>query len=1793
MTVAAPTGFTTNINAGGATINTNGYSAAWNPGLAAGQTNQITGLSLATGGSGYTSEPTVTFTGGGSGAAAQALIANGAVVGIVVTNPGTGYTSAPTIGFSGGGGSGAAATAVDTTTAGGLTKNGLGTLTLNGNNTYTGNTTINAGNLAFGPAATVPGYPLAGGGTILINPNAVLNVPGPYAGAGTWLTGGAVNTASSGVLGLTTNDGSNLDFTQNGGYNSLFLGAVNNATYSGNITPAGNTYRLGGAGAVLTVASPLTEQAATGTSLVVNGNVTLSGSNTFTGPTTVQSGVLAIGAANVLPATNAVNVNGGTLAVGAQSPTLGQVTLASGAITGNAGSLITAGSDYQVQTGSVAANLAGAVNLVKSTAGTVVATTTQSYSGGTVVNGGTLRLGGGAVAGMVAYYKFNNPANLGADSSGYGNTLATSSGAPAYTANGVFGGGALQLDGSSTLTTASGMFPTGVPTGAASYTVACWIKPAVLNSGGWIGYGTNATSEGNNFRLAGSNSVWDYYYANDMSATMSSGNLFDGNYHLVVGTYSSATSTETLYIDGQNLASRTVTPNIVAQNGAAGFIIGKTLNDMDFTGSIDDLFIANQPMTSAQVSSLYAYGTNVGNANLLPAATALTIGAGSTFDLGGGTQQVASLADVNPAATAGEQVLLAGGTLIFGDSNATTFSGVISGTGNTLGVTGLGSGALIKQGAGTATLGGNIAVGAIAVNGGSLLAGGNNVFVTTTVSSGSLVSSGNNTFGVTTVSSGFLATGGIDTFGATTVSGGSLLSNGADVFGATVANGGSLLLGGTATLAGLQASNGGSITVSGSVNVANAYFYVGNGGSHGGIAATSGTMTIAGGATLNVTGNLGDNFVVGRDSGSGTVVQNGGLFNYNPTNTVFYVTASNNANSNGFYDMNGGTLNLNGKVLDVGFGVGAAATGTMNQSGGIVTNVATLNVGVTNGNGYYNLTGGNLVIGAGGIIGASTYGINLSGGTIAASANWTSAAAMTLTGGAPGTPGLGSVTFNTGSNTIGLSGVLSGTGGLTASGNGTLTLSNSNNSYSGGTTVNSGTLLLGGNSALGAVTSPLTVNGGTTNLAGYSPTVGALAGGAGAIITSSGGTATLTTTLPAATTFAGTILDSANAINLVMAGSGTLTLTGMSNYRGTTAVNAGTLEFTTIGNENAGTNTSLGNPAPGNGQINLGAPGTPGPGATLRFIGSSAATNRVINLTGNAAIDASGPAQSERFLLAGSNAVTSAGASLTLQGSSPVGGEIGTPMNLGGGALTKAGSGTWTLDVSNSYSGGTTINAGTLVVADPSGAGLGSGPVIVNGGTLDASLHSQTVSSLTMGPGGSLNLSLTNTLTSTGLATLGGTLNLLGSSSGTEDLINYGSLAPSSSFATAANVPSGYMLQYNPTQLDLVLGTNATTYNLAASTTASLLHVNDSALVTATITNAGTGLADTLNYAGLGLNASAGTVSGPTASNTTPLGLNASGSNSQTFTASVPGVITLSAGVGSATNATLSTPALSGTSAVATINVFSGSGTWTGSVAVGSTASWGTGGAPGTSGRGNWTDSNGSGVNADPGTFANFTNTDTAILSGSGAVTTIDLSTANPSLAALNFSGANYTLTRGTLTMNSSTGTASVTVTSGTQTIASTVQISGGDLAVVLSSSGVLAIPGNIADDNGRESLTLAGDGSGELVLSGANSYGGGTTVAAGTLYATSTSALLDGSSLTVGAGGTFIFDPSVTGSSLTLSHDAGAAVPVPEPGTLALIVAGGLLLLGYPGRRRRGNMHKDGLGAEVSRKSDGVACHP
>jgi len=79
------------------------------------QSGGVNSVAISAGGSGYTSNFSVIFTGGGSGAsgaAGTAIVSGGAVTSVTITSPGTGYTASPSLSFANGSGTGASGTAL-------------------------------------------------------------------------------------------------------------------------------------------------------------------------------------------------------------------------------------------------------------------------------------------------------------------------------------------------------------------------------------------------------------------------------------------------------------------------------------------------------------------------------------------------------------------------------------------------------------------------------------------------------------------------------------------------------------------------------------------------------------------------------------------------------------------------------------------------------------------------------------------------------------------------------------------------------------------------------------------------------------------------------------------------------------------------------------------------------------------------------------------------------------------------------------------------------------------------------------------------------------------------------------------------------------------------------------------------------------------------------------------------------------------------------------------------------------------------------------------------------------------------------------------------------------------------------------------------------------------------------------------------------------------------------------------------------------------------------------------------
>lgn len=316
---------------------------------------------------------------------------------------------------------------------GAFTKTETDTVTLSGNNSYSGGTNVNAGILNAGAAnalgtgnvSVATGAILNVGASNAIANNATVNVSGDLnLSALVSDTVGTVNLTGGIIGGSGTLTGSSYAF-QSGTVNANLGSANLNKTTAGILTlNSSNTYgtvtltqgAIGGSGSITASSFVVQEGSISNTlsgsaSLAKNtaGTVTLSGiSNNYSGGTNVNAGTLnanssgALGSGNVtinsgatlnFGANNVINDSAsltvaGTLNVSNFTDTIGSLSLNSGGNITGTGTLNA--TSIALQSGTISANLAGSAALTKTGAGTVTLTGTNSYSGGTTVNEGTL-----------------------------------------------------------------------------------------------------------------------------------------------------------------------------------------------------------------------------------------------------------------------------------------------------------------------------------------------------------------------------------------------------------------------------------------------------------------------------------------------------------------------------------------------------------------------------------------------------------------------------------------------------------------------------------------------------------------------------------------------------------------------------------------------------------------------------------------------------------------------------------------------------------------------------------------------------------------------------------------------------------------------------------------------------------------------------------------------------------------------------------------------------------------------------------------------------------------------------------------------------------------------------------------------------------------------------------------------------------------------------------------------------------------------------------------------------------
>lgn len=763
-------------------------------------------------------------------------------------------------------------------------------------------------------------------------------------------------------------------------------------------------------------------------------------------------------------------------------------------------------------------------------------------------------------------------------------------------------------------------------------------------------------------------------------------------------------------------------------------------------------------------------------------------GAGA-FNFGDGTLIVTS------ALTTSNAITLQSGTGAEIDTNGftATLSGAISGSGA---LNKSGTGTLILSGTNTYTGGTHVTAGTLSVESAGALAEATSLFVeagatfnlaTPLLIIGSLSGSGE----ITTNTNALVV--GVDdadsVFSGVITNGGNGWDSSYGTF--TKTGTGTLLLDGASILGGETYVQAGAIAVEYGASTVD-YLAVGTG------TGNSGALAISGG-TLNV----GVALQVGDWGGTGTVNQTGGTLNVSPTCESIANCASlniGNQGGTGTYNISAGSLNLYGGLHNLGRSTGAraASTGVLNISGTgsvVVGSASDLggklilgnrDTGATNnGTGTINQTGGTLTISAGSSLYLSAYGngrYDLLGGTL-------------QVGGTNGLlaryAGSGTYAFNLGGGTIQvigsalttavaatlvedttstidtngfaatLSGVLSGAGALAKSGAGTLTLSGTN-TYSGGTTIAAGTLQIGADANLGNTDSAVILEGGTLKTTqSFTSSRRYEFAEDGVFDVATGTTLTLTG-----------VLEGDGA--LVLTGAGTVVIDQETNYWGGTVLSGGTLVVSD--------HLNLGEDS---GAITF-------DGGTLHAA-ESFSTGRSVLLTGAGTIS------------------TGFAKALTLSGTIS-----------GTGGLTMAGPGTLVLSGTNTYTGDTTVSAGTL---DLTGSLAGSVQV-AGGGTLkgsgeiagtvtvaeDATLFGVQGSGLTMGAlvlqsGSNLDVSLGATsaggvFTVEGDLTLDGTLRvnqLTDFGAGVYTIINYGGTLTDNGL-DVASLDNGYLNGLQTTQ---------------------------------------------------------------------------------------------------------------------------------------------------------------------------------------------------------------------------------------------------------------------------------------------------------------------------------------------------------------------------------------------------------
>ena len=828
---------------------------------------------------------------------------------------------------------------------------------------------------------------------------------------------------------------------------------------------------------------------------------------------------------------------------------------------------------------------------------------------------------------------------------------------------------------------------------------------------------------------------------------------------------------------------------------------------------------------------------NLGANNALATASILQMGASgggetATVDLKGFNQSVAGLRSftgTGSASASGTRTVTSttAATLTIDNSSGTSYlyDGVISGN---VSLTKSGSSTQTLSGssnysgattvnAGTLTVGNAAALGngsgQLTAAGGTLDLGGFNVVRSGTVTfSGGTVQNGTLTNNNTAydAQSGTVTASLSGSAGLTKTTSGTLNLNNSNTYsGQTIITAGNLVL----NAAGALGSGSVEVASGARLSVANAGPFSNNVTINGNAGTGNGAIQAFANTTLSGLITLASDAAIGNRAGS-TLNLTGGIAASNRTLTFNSVGGSvTNISTNVVNLGSGGTLRASAAPLNVNIGGNTWGTTQVDWFG-------TINLGATNA----LATASILQLGSSG--GGETATVDLNGfsQTIAGLRSFTGSGSTSASGTrAVTSTTAATLTIDNSSGTSYLyDGVISGNLSLTKSGSAAQTLSG-NNTYTGTTTINAGTLTLSGNGTLG--TSSISISGGTLDMGGKSLTnsFGSLTGGtlSNGTLTNGGSNYDLRSGTVSA------VLAGTNGLNKTT--SATVTLSGNNSYSGATTV-SGNGSVLAISNANAlgatSGNTTVGDRA----ELRLSGGISVGESITLNGFGAvrgsnaaltnTSGTNTVTGLITLGTVAGENWIRSDAGTLNITGGVSSPNRNLTLTG----GGGLNVTtnaINLGTGSLVAFGQGdtSASIGVGNNTVGALTIYYGGKVRTDVANAfssstALNMGSTDNSTGSLDLNGNSQTFGSLSSDGTGSVvitsasaaTLSVNQTTNNTYNGRITGAVGLIKSGASTLTLsgnntysggttVSEGTLAINDSVAGAVAVNSGATLQ--------------------------------------------------------------------------------------------------------------------------------------------------------------------------------------------------------------------------------------------------------------------------------------------------------------------------------------------------------------------------------------------------------------